>query len=59
MALRAPLDSQSRALFVTAIDTRPLAADPRIVIEAGCEAFEVGLRVLSRLQPRRLYRKRR
>ncbi|NNK34093.1 MAG: Na(+)-translocating NADH-quinone reductase subunit A [Xanthomonadales bacterium] len=48
-------DSRPRALFVTAIDTRPLAADPRIVIKDGREAFEAGLRVLARLKPRRLY----
>lgn len=35
-----------RSIFVTAIDTRPLAADPRVVIREQVEAFANGLRVL-------------
>ncbi len=42
-------DSQPNALFVTAIDTHPLAADPAIVIAEQAKAFEDGLTVLSRL----------
>lgn len=38
-----------RAIFVTAIDTRPLAADPMVAIRAGIEAFSTGLHVMSRL----------
>jgi Na+-transporting NADH:ubiquinone oxidoreductase subunit A len=41
--------SQPNALFVTAIDTHPLAADPAIVIAEHAKAFEDGLTVLSRL----------
>lgn len=37
------------ALFVTAIDTHPLAADPMVVIAEQREAFAQGLTVLSRL----------
>jgi len=37
------------ALFVTAIDTNPLAADPAVVIRAAAEDFESGLRVIARL----------
>lgn len=38
-----------RSIFVTAIDTRPLAADPRVVIREQAEAFADGLRVLPAL----------
>ncbi len=48
-------DTRPHSLFVTAIDTRPLAADPRLVIEPARDAFEAGLRALARLQPQRLY----
>jgi Na+-transporting NADH:ubiquinone oxidoreductase subunit A len=41
--------SSPRAIFVTAIDTRPLAADPRVAIRADVGAFHAGLHVLSRL----------
>lgn len=37
------------ALFVTAIDTHPLAADPALIIADEREAFANGLTVLSRL----------
>lgn len=37
------------ALFVTAIDTQPLAADPQLVIARRIEDFRNGLRVLSQL----------
>lgn len=38
-----------RSIFVTAIDTRPLAADPRVLIAEQAEAFSNGLRVLPAL----------
>ena len=38
-----------RSIFVTAIDTQPLAADPRVVIRTNRQAFNTGLLVLSRL----------
>lgn len=37
------------AIFITAIDTNPLAADPRMVIEGRPEAFRDGVAVVSRL----------
>ena len=37
------------AIFVTAIDTNPLAIDPAFFIEQDPEAFENGLKVLSRI----------
>lgn len=41
-------DSNPSSIFVTAIDTNPLAADPAVVIAANAEAFKQGLTVLSR-----------
>ena len=43
------------AIFVTAIDTRPLAADPAVVIAENPEAFRNGLQVLSRLTDGAVY----
>ncbi|MCS2163973.1 Na(+)-translocating NADH-quinone reductase subunit A [Scandinavium sp. H11S7] len=43
------------AIFVTAIDTNPLAADPQPVIFAHREAFNAGLTVLSRLTDGKLH----
>ncbi len=42
-------DSRPDALFVTAIDTNPLAADPAVVIAEAPNDFVNGLRVLARL----------
>jgi len=42
-------DSHPRSLFVTAIDTNPLAADPGVVIATDPDSFRVGLVVLSKL----------
>ncbi|MEH6556666.1 MAG: Na(+)-translocating NADH-quinone reductase subunit A [Oceanicoccus sp.] len=42
-------NSLPSAVFVTAIDTHPLAADPTIVIAEQAQAFEDGLTVVSRL----------
>lgn len=39
------------SIFVTAIDTQPLAADPRVVIQPQATAFASGLLVVSRLTP--------
>ncbi len=43
------LDSVPSALFVTAIDTNPLAADPAVVLEKYRPQFIAGLEVLSTL----------
>ncbi|NKF49672.1 Na(+)-translocating NADH-quinone reductase subunit A [Shewanella sp. WXL01] len=43
------VDSEPAALFVTAIDTQPLAGDPQVVIAANKDDFANGLTVLSRL----------
>jgi Na+-transporting NADH:ubiquinone oxidoreductase subunit A len=39
--------SAPRSIFVTAIDTRPLAADPRVIIQEQAEVFAAGLEVLK------------
>lgn len=44
-----PPDGHPAALFVTAIDTSPLAPDPAVVIGAHADAFADGLTVLGRL----------
>lgn len=43
------LDSKPSSLFVQAIDTNPLAADPQVIIAGKKEAFANGLTVLARL----------
>jgi Na+-transporting NADH:ubiquinone oxidoreductase subunit A len=43
------LDSTPASIFVTAIDTNPLAVDPNVVIPAEQTAFDSGLSVLTRL----------
>jgi len=42
-------DASPAALFVTAIDTNPLAADPAVVIAREKESFDAGLRALTQL----------
>ena len=44
-----PPDSVPHSLFVTAIDTNPLAADPAVVLEGKGDDFARGLAVLSQL----------
>ncbi|NVK72405.1 MAG: Na(+)-translocating NADH-quinone reductase subunit A [Oceanospirillaceae bacterium] len=43
------IDSVPNSIFVTAIDTNPLAASPEIVLADQAEAFADGLTVISRL----------
>lgn len=45
------LDAVPAALFVTAIDTNPLAPIPEVVLEGQIADFERGLRLLARLVP--------
>ncbi|MFA7553605.1 MAG: Na(+)-translocating NADH-quinone reductase subunit A [Spongiibacteraceae bacterium] len=47
--------SQPKAIFVTAIDTHPLAADPAVIIARQPEAFVNGLKVLSKLTEGKVY----
>ncbi len=45
----AALDAQPHSVFVTAMDTNPLAADPALIIAEKQAEFEAGLAVVSRL----------
>jgi len=49
------IDSTPSAIFVTAIDTRPLAADPAVIIRARSNDFNNGLTVLANLTAGKLY----
>ena len=42
-------DAHPRSLFVTAMDSNPLAADPAVVIATDPDAFRIGLVLLSKL----------
>lgn len=44
-------DATAAAIFVTAVDTHPLCADPVVVITAHAQDFRRGLQVLTRLVP--------
>src|SRR5690606_38743750 len=44
-------DARARSIFVTAIDTQPLAADPALVIAEHPDDFANGLKVLGNLAP--------
>ena len=48
-------ESEAAAIFVTAIDTHPLSADPAVVIAEQPEAFAVGQDVLAKLTSGKLY----
>ena len=49
------IDSTAKAIFVTAMDTHPLAADPAVVIKAQASAFQHGLTVLRHLTDGKVY----
>lgn len=42
-------EASPHSIFVTAIDTNPLSADPRVVIGERLQDFQAGLQVISRL----------
>jgi Na+-transporting NADH:ubiquinone oxidoreductase subunit A len=48
-------DTRPAALFVTAIDTNPLAADPQIAIAEKSAEFAAGLQVLRQLTTGKIY----
>jgi Na+-transporting NADH:ubiquinone oxidoreductase subunit A len=54
-SLVADPQAEPHAIFVTAMDTNPLAADPAVVIADAPEDFTNGLTVLSRLIPGRIH----
>ena len=49
------VNSLPHSLFITAMDTNPLAADPKVVIDSEADAFLNGLKVLSRLGDFKIY----
>ena len=49
------LDSKPHAIFVSVMDTNPLAADPQVVIAERSEDFVNGLQVISRLTEGKVY----
>jgi len=49
------ISSAPHSIFVTAIDTNPLAADPSVVLAGRGEAFAAGLKVLTKLTPGKVF----
>ena len=49
------VDAKPSSIFVTAIDTRPLAADPTVIIQERAEDFANGLTVISKLTEGKTY----
>ncbi len=49
------VDSRPAAIFVSAMDTNPLAADPQPLIAAHAEQFKAGLQVLGNLSEGNIY----
>ncbi|MGD8176502.1 Na(+)-translocating NADH-quinone reductase subunit A [Marinimicrobium sp. ARAG 43.8] len=49
------LDSKPNSIFVTAMDTNPLAADPAVIVAEKAEDFKAGLTVLSQLTAGKVY----
>jgi Na+-transporting NADH:ubiquinone oxidoreductase subunit A len=49
------VDSNPSSIFVTAIDTRPLAADPSVIIKERANDFANGLSVISKLTAGKTY----
>ncbi len=54
-SLTANPDVEPAAIFVTAIDTHPLAADPQLIINESPEDFANGLTVISHLTAGKVY----
>jgi Na+-transporting NADH:ubiquinone oxidoreductase subunit A len=48
-------DSQPDAIFITAIDTNPLAANPEVTINDGGDLFQHGLQVIAALTEQYVY----
>jgi Na+-transporting NADH:ubiquinone oxidoreductase subunit A len=49
------IDSKPNSIFVTAIDTNPLAADPAVIIKERASDFANGLTVISKLTDGKTY----
>jgi Na+-transporting NADH:ubiquinone oxidoreductase subunit A len=50
-----PPESTPRSIFVTAMDTHPLAARADVVVNEAAEEFVCGLKVIGRLTPGKLF----
>nr|CAA6829773.1 MAG: Na(+)-translocating NADH-quinone reductase subunit A (EC [uncultured Thiotrichaceae bacterium] len=48
----AAIDSSPTSIFVNVMDTRPLAADPLVVLREDDESFLQGMQLISRLAPK-------
>ena len=48
-------DASPHSVFITAIDTQPLAPPPAVALAEGAEAFATGVRVLARLTDGKTY----
>ncbi|UJF18840.1 Na(+)-translocating NADH-quinone reductase subunit A [Vibrio sp. SS-MA-C1-2] len=49
------IDAVPNAIFVTAMDTNPLAANPEVIINENTAAFTAGLDIVSRLTEGKVY----
>lgn len=49
------IDGEASAIFVTAMDTHPLAADPTVIIGEQAEAFALGQDLLAKLTAGKVY----
>ncbi|HEA3279559.1 TPA: Na(+)-translocating NADH-quinone reductase subunit A [Pasteurella multocida] len=49
------VDATPVSIFVNAMDTNPLCADPQVIVQQSAQAFEAGLTVLSRLHEGKMY----
>ncbi len=49
------LNTEPAGIFVTAMDTNPLAAEPRVIIGEQSEAFAAGMQVLTQLTSGKVY----
>lgn len=49
------IDSETKAIFVSAMDTNPLAADPEVIIGEQAEAFNQGLTLLTSLSAGKVF----
>lgn len=49
------IDSKPASIFVTAMDTRPLAADPEFIIKERADDFANGLKVIAKLTDGKTY----
>lgn len=49
------IDSRTQAIFVSAMDTNPLAADPEVIITEHNEAFNQGLTILANLSDEKVF----